>query len=150
MLRDPEKTFIEMPVIIYKSLLHVRAENAQISMRSSPVCFSDDENKNNLQITRPWNVAKDNVCSHKVFTLVNFLRKLYIILRSQCVTILTSQDVSRHTRKGTMVFRKWFFKCACAIPYLGYRHAFLPEASLRSLLNVCEQQRLWRDCAYEP
>ena len=31
---------------------------------------------------------------------------------------------------------------------LGYRYAFLPEASSRSLLHVREQQMLWRDCAY--
>ena len=41
----------------------------------------------------------------------------------------------------------WFFRCACAVPFLGYGHAFLPEASLRSLPHFCEQQRLWRRLA---
>ena len=32
--------------------------------------------------------------------------------------------------KGSKLYRHdvWFYKCACAVPYLGYRHAFLPEA----------------------
>ena len=51
--------------------------------------------------------------------------------------------------KGILQFYGlWFFKCACAIPYLGYRHAFLPAASSRSLLHVNKQQKLWQDCTY--
>ena len=35
----------------------------------------------------------------------------------------------------------FFFKCACAVPYFGYRHAvLLSKASSRTLLHVCEQQ----------
>ena len=50
-------------------------------------------------------------------------------------------------KKGALWFSSlWFFKCA--VPYLGYRHAFLPEASSRSLLHVFEQQRLWWERLY--
>ena len=41
-----------------------------------------------------------------------------------------------------------FFKCACKVPIWAKDMRFLPGASSRSLLHVCEQQRLWRDCTY--
>ena len=52
--------------------------------------------------------------------------------------------------KGLLQFSGlWIFKGACSGPYLGYRYAFfLPEAFARSLLYVCNQQRIWWDCAY--
>ena len=49
------------------------------------------------------------------------------------------------TRKKLRTLRfsgLWCFKCVWTVSYLCYRHAFLPEAFSRSLLHVCEQQRL--------
>ena len=34
------------------------------------------------------------------------------------------------------------------VPIGATDRRFVPEASSMSLLNVCEQQRLWQDCAY--
>ena len=51
--------------------------------------------------------------------------------------------------------RLWFFspsvnsvfKRACAAVYWGYMSAFWSAPSSTSILHVCEQRRLWRDCA---
>ena len=60
--------------------------------------------------------------------------------------------ISLNTEKGTLLFfGLWSFKCSCAVPYLGYRHVLFCFYLMLpcSLLHVCEQQSLWRDCAYE-
>ena len=55
----------------------------------------------------------------------------------------------RHKKIEILWFSgSWFFECACSVSYLGYWLEILPDASSRSLLHVCKQQRLWRDCAY--
>ena len=53
----------------------------------------------------------------------------------------------RHTKKGPYGLLI-FSSSNVHIPCLGYRHAFLPETFLRSLLHVCEQHTSWRDCVY--
>ena len=54
--------------------------------------------------------------------------------------------MGRHTKKPRTLWFSglWFFKFAGAFLYIRY----LPEATSRSLLHACKQQRLWRDCAY--
>ena len=51
-----------------------------------------------------------------------------------------------HGKRRTLWFSGlWFLKCACAVFYWCYRHAFSwSKASSRSLLHVREQQRLAR------
>ena len=39
-----------------------------------------------------------------------------------------------------------FFKRACAAIQWGYMSHFWSDLSSTSILNVCEQRRLWRDC----
>ena len=51
-------------------------------------------------------------------------------------------------KKGNlMVFRFVVLQMRMRSPLFWAIDAFLPEASSRSLLHVCEQQRFWRDCA---
>ena len=40
-----------------------------------------------------------------------------------------------------------FFKCACAAIQRCYMSDFWSDPSSVSILHVCEQRRLWRDCA---
>ena len=40
-----------------------------------------------------------------------------------------------------------FFKRPCAAIYRGYMFDFWSDPSSTSILHVCEQRRLWRDCA---
>ena len=42
-----------------------------------------------------------------------------------------------------------FFKRACAAIQWGWMSDFWTDTSSTSILSVCEQRRLWRDCANE-
>ena len=56
-----------------------------------------------------------------------------------------NMDLSLHTKKGTLwVSCLWFFKCACESPNGATDKRFFFFA--QSLLKVCEQKSLHRDC----
>ena len=50
------------------------------------------------------------------------------------------QKKKKKKKKKTLWFSGlWLFTRACAVSYFGYRHAYLPDASSRFPLHVCEQ-----------
>ena len=71
-----------------------------------------------------------------------------ILYKYLSITCFCCHMCAAHEKGDLMVCGLWFFKCACTVHYLGYIHAFLSEASSRSLPHVCGQHRLWQDCAY--
>ena len=51
-------------------------------------------------------------------------------------------------KRDLMNFRFVVLVVRAQSPILAKDMRSFPEASSRSLLHACEQQRLWRDCAY--
>ena len=56
-----------------------------------------------------------------------------------------------YDKRDLIIFRTVVLKMCMRSPLFGYIHMFVlvfsPETSSRFLLHVCEQQRLWLDCA---
>ena len=63
--------------------------------------------------------------------------------------LFPSAYLNRRPKKRTLRFS---FKCACAVPYLGYRQSFLLEASLRSTtcMRLAKALARLRLCAGSP
>ena len=64
-------------------------------------------------------------------------------------------DILREVHKLYQLMRLWhlspsvvsIFKRACAAIKWGYTSDFWSDPSSTSIVHVCEQRRLWRDCA---
>ena len=60
--------------------------------------------------------------------------------------LLEPSNLIRHTKRTLWFSGLWFFKCACAIPYFGYRRLFALSC-LKVSTTCLRTAKVWRDCA---
>ena len=150
MKRDKLWRFAESHIFFFFFLFQSlkKSETRKICPKESttvviPFCFQTlkkkKKKKKKIGINCP---SKENVYYCLIFSRSIEISKVFNIKEWACVYM-------------SRLMRLWhlspsinsIFKHACAAIHWGYTSDFLSDPSSTSILYVCEQRRLWRDCA---